>query len=312
MNLWLIGSGPMAQDYATVLQDLGALFTVIGRGEESARNFQSETGLTVQTGGLAQALSADKAPDTAIVVVGVEQLAPTTKQLIQSGTQRILLEKPGGLNVAELSDLEAIANSSDAQVWLAYNRRFYASTLRAEEMIAEDGGVTSFHFEFTEWSHQIQHLQKAPGVMDHWVLGNSSHVLDLAFHLGGFPSDWRGWSGGGVDWHPASSRYCGAGLTEKGALFSYFADWEAPGRWGVEVMTRKRRLIFRPMEQLQVTSLGSVKVESVELSDQLDKDFKPGLYRQTQSFLAGDVERFCSLAEQVEHAKFYSQVAGYQ
>ena len=49
----------------------------------------------MQTGGLAQALSADKAPDTAIVAVGVEQLAPTTKQLIQSGTRRILLEKPG-------------------------------------------------------------------------------------------------------------------------------------------------------------------------------------------------------------------------
>ena len=91
-------------------------------------------------------------------------------------------------------------------------------------MIAEDGGVNSFHFEFTEWSHQIQHLQKGPGVMEHWVLGNSSHVLDLAFHLGGFPSDWRGWSGGGVDWHPASSRYCGAGFTEEGAMFSYFAD----------------------------------------------------------------------------------------
>ena len=43
-------------------------------------------------------------------------------------------------------------------------------------MIAEDGGVTSFNFEFTEWSHQIQHLQKASGVMDNWVLGNSSHV----------------------------------------------------------------------------------------------------------------------------------------
>ena len=285
MNLWLIGSGPMAQDYTTVLQALGAPFTVIGRGEESARNFQSETGVTVQTGGLAQALSADKAPDTAIVAVGVEQLAPTTKQLIQSGTRRILLEKPGGLNVAELSDLEAKANSSGAQIWVAYNRRFYASTLRAEEMIAEDGGVTSFHFEFTEWSHQIQHLQKAPGVVEHWVLGNSSHVLDLAFHLGGFPSDWRGWSGGGVEWHPASSRYCGAGFTEKGALFSYFADWEAPGRWGVEVMTRKRRLIFRPMEKLQVMPLGSVKIESVELNDQLDQDFKPGLYRQTLSFL---------------------------
>jgi predicted dehydrogenase len=311
MNLWLIGSGPMAQAYARVLQALGAPFTVIGRGEESAHNFQSETGVTVQAGGLAQALSADKAPDTAIVAVGVEQLTPTTKQLIQSGTRRILLEKPGGLNVAELSDLEAKANSSDAQVWLAYNRRFYASTLRAEEMIAEDGGVTSFHFEFTEWSHQIQYLQKAPGVMDHWVLGNSSHVLDLAFHLGGFPKNWNCWSEGGVDWHPASSRYCGAGFTEKGALFSYLADWEAPGRWGVEVMTRKRRLIFRPMEKLQIMPLSSVKVESMELSDQLDLDFKPGLYRQTQSFLSGDGERFCTLDEQVEHAKLYSRIAGY-
>ena len=65
------------------------------------------------------------------------------------------------------------------------------------------------------------------------------------------------------------------------------------------------------MEQLQVMSLGSVKVGPVELSDQLDKEFKPGLYRQTQSFLAGNGERFCSLAEQVEHAKIYSQIAGY-
>ena len=308
----MIGSGPMAEDYATVLQDLGALFTVIGRGEESARNFQSETGLTVQTGGLAQALSADKAPDTAIVVVGVEQLAPTTKQLIQSGTQRILLEKPGGLNVAELSDLEAKANSSGAQVWVAYNRRFYTSTLRAEEMISEDGGVTSFHFEFTEWSHQIQHLQKAPGVMDHWVLGNSSHVLDLAFYLGGFPKDWKCWSGGGVDWHPASSRYCGAGFTEKGALFSYFADWEVPGRWGVEVMTRKRRLIFRPMEQLHTTHLGTVRVDPVEIDDQLDREYKPGLYRQTEAFLRGHNSRFCTLAEQVKHASLYSEIAGYR
>ena len=175
----------------------------------------------MQTGGLAQALSADKAPDTAIVAVGVEQLAPATKQADSVRYAENSSGKAGGLNVAELNDLEAIANSSGAQVWLAYNRRFYASTLRAEEMIAEDGGVTSFHFEFTEWSHQIQHLQKAPGVMEHWVLGNSSHVLDLAFYLGGFPKDWKCWSGGGVDWHPASSRYCGAGITEKGALFSF-------------------------------------------------------------------------------------------
>lgn len=55
-------------------------------------------------------------------------------------------------------------------------------------------------------------------------------------------------------------------------MFSFpnFADWEAPGRWGVEVLTRNNRLILRPMEHLQVTPLGSVKVEAVSLEDKLD------------------------------------------
>ena len=255
MNLWLIGCGPMAQAYAKVLQSMGVNFEVIGRGEDSALHFTETTGIPVQTGGLAQALSADKAPNTAIVAVGVEQLAPATKQLIQSGTRRILLEKPGGLNFAELSDLEAQTNSLGSQVWLAYNRRFYASTLQAEEMIAEDGGVRSFHFEFTEWSHQIKNIKKAPGVKENWILANSYHVLDFAFYLGGFPTDWKGWIRGGISWHPTSTRFCGSGVTDKGALFSYFADWEAPGRWGVEILTVKRRLIFRPMESFMLHPL---------------------------------------------------------
>ena len=32
-------------------------------------------------------------------------------------------------------------------------RDFYASTLKAEELIEEDGGISSVQFEFTEWSH---------------------------------------------------------------------------------------------------------------------------------------------------------------
>ena len=100
-------------------------------------------------------------------------------------------------------------------------------------------------------------------------------------------------------------------MTDQGVLFSYFADWEAPGRWGVEVMTRKNRLIFCPMEQLQITQLGSVKVESVPLEDKLDQYFKPGLYLQTESFLQQDATHFCTLEEQVKHTELYSVMAGY-
>ena len=41
----------------------------------------------------------------------------------------------------------------------------------------------------------------------------------------------------GLDWHSSSSQFCGSGITDKGALFSYSADWESPGRWGIEIKT---------------------------------------------------------------------------
>ena len=310
-NLWLIGAGQMAQDYVQVLKALQTPFKVIGRGKISAADFESAMGIPVQTGGIEKALQKEPPPETAIVAVGVEQLASVSSKLLQAGTKRILLEKPGGMNLEELQNIQSEAELQQAEVWLAYNRRFFEATRKAQEIIQEDGGVTSCHFEFTEWSHKIRKLEGKKDIKAVWFLANSTHVVDLAFHLCGWPSSWQSWSAGTLDWHPAAARFSGAGVTEQGVLFSYFADWEAPGRWGVEVLTRNNRLILRPMEQLQLTPLGSLQVKPVNLNDKLDHDFKPGLYRQTEAFLNGDTDDFCSLQEQVEHTKLYSEMAGY-
>ena len=310
-NLWLIGAGQMAQDYVQVLKALQTPFKVIGRGKNSASAFESAMEIPVQTGGIEKALQKEPPPETAIVAVGVEQLASVSSKLLQAGTKRILLEKPGGMNLKELQKLLLEAQSQHAKVWLAYNRRFYEATRTAQQIIHEDGGVTSCHFEFTEWSHKIRKLEGKKDIKAVWLLANSTHVVDLAFHLCGWPSSWQSWSAGTLDWHPAAARFSGAGVTEQGVLFSYFADWEAPGRWGVEVLTRNNRLILRPMEQLQLTPLGSLQVKPVNLDDKLDHDFKPGLYRQTEAFLNGDTVDFCTLQEQMEHTKLYSEMAGY-
>ena len=311
MSLWLIGAGPMAQDYAKVLQNLEQTFEVIGRSSTSAERFELVSGHAVKRGGLGRALVAAGAPEQAIVAVGVEQLAVVTIDLIKAGTGRILLEKPGGLNTAEIGAIGVAAAKHGAEVMIAYNRRFYASTVSARELIDQDGGATSCIFEFTEWSHIIAPLVKATGIKEAWFLANSTHVVDLAFHLCGFPSDWRAWRGGALDWHPSAARFCGSGITEQGVLFTYQADWEAPGRWGVEVLTRKRRLILRPMEQLQVVPLGSVKMESVEIDDRLDKEFKPGLHGQVKAFLARDDRLLCTIEQQLQHCAIYDQMAGY-
>lgn len=311
MSLWLIGAGSMARDYAKVLRGLDQPFEVIGRGPASAAAFELATGYSARQGGLSSAFVSSKAPEQAIIAVGVEDLASAASELIEAGTRRIMIEKPGGLNTNQIRALQQLASARGVEVLIAYNRRFYAATDLARTLIAKDGGATSCNFEFTEWSHVISPLSKGDGVKEAWFLANSTHVVDLAFHLCGFPADWRAWRGGELDWHPAAARFCGAGITEKGVFFSYHADWEAPGRWGVEVLTRKRRYIFRPMEQLQVTQLGSVKIETMDIDDQLDKLFKPGLYAQTKAFLNRDDRFFCTINEQLQHCAIYDEIAGY-
>jgi Predicted dehydrogenases and related proteins len=312
MNVWLIGAGIMARDYAKVLLALGADTAVIGRGEASALRFREETGLPVFKGGLSDFLEQNPPlPDAAIVSVGVEGLAGTTMELLRYGVRTILVEKPAALVTSEMRELHAETVRTGANVFVAYNRRFYASTLRALEMIEEDGGLQSCNFEFTEWGHEIEGLVKAAGVKDNWFISNSTHVVDLAYHLGGNPVSLNAYTVGGLSWHPAASIFAGAGVTDRGVVFSYQANWGAPGRWGVEALTGKRRLIFRPMESLQVMHKGTVRIEPVEIDDSLDKAFKPGLYQQVNRFLAGNWEGLCTTAEQLERWPLYCRMAGY-
>jgi predicted dehydrogenase len=286
----LVGAGIMAQDYAKVLSSQNYTFTVIGRSLASAAIFKEQTGVDVITGGLKEYLKGKSAlPDIAIVAVGVEQLAVTTTMLLERGVKRILVEKPAGIDTEEIALIARFAKKQTAQVFVAYNRRFYAATIKAREIIAADGGVTSFNFEFTEWSHVIEPLEADPVVKNNWFLANSTHVVDLAFFLGGEPCEISSYTAGGLSWHPSAAVFAGAGITGMGALFSYQANWAAPGRWGVEMLTNRHRLIFRPMEQLHIQEIGSVAISKVEIYDELDQQFKPGLYRQVDSFLSSPV-----------------------
>lgn len=306
----------MAQAYAAVLQAVRVSFRVIGRSPVSAESFYQSTGLSVHEGGLQAALDSLKPPSRAIVAVGVEQLAPTAQQLLAAGCKRLLLEKPGALSFSELHAVHAAAQAKAAQVWIAYNRRFYASVLKLRELAVADGGITSAVFEFTEWSHRLQDLQKLPSVKQNWLLANSTHVIDLAFHFIGLPADgqWQGWHSGKISWHPASARFHGAGLSVCGIPFAYQADWEAPGRWSLELLTRRNRYLLRPMETLQFIPLGSVDPQPIELDDDLDSQFKPGLFRQCEAFLSEHPSQFgqlCSLEEQLNAFPIYHYIAGY-
>lgn len=312
VDLWLIGAGQMACDYAKVLNAQHVPFKIIGRGEASAKLLEKECKVPVVRGGLEQFVKNGEKVKNVIIAVGIEQLVSAASVAINAGVKRILIEKPAGTSLEQISKLSVLAREKKVKVFVAYNRRFYQSVSEARQIIRADGGVKSFIFDFTELSHQVHDLTIPDEVKASWLLANSSHVIDLAFHLCGRPLKLETLVGGGSVWHPSGSVYTGCGLTYGGALFSYHANWDSGGRWGIEIITDKRRLIFRPIEELQEMIKGSFSVTPRFLDKNMDYNYKPGLFMQVKAFLDNiDSEYLCSLQEHEKNTEIYVQIAGY-
>lgn len=310
-NIWIIGAGAIAIEYTKVLEALGQEFVTIGRGHNSATTYCEATGIKPIEGGIdAYIETKPSIPHFAIVAVNMDSLAATTIALMKCGVKKIFCEKPGFNEPSELEEVYQVAKETGAKVYYAYNRRFFASVLKAEEIIKEDGGITSMNFEFTEWGHVIAKTKHPAKVKENWMTANSSHVIDLAFFEGGEPEQMSSFTSGELSWHKPSC-FVGAGVTKKGILFNYQANWDAPGRWSVEFQTPQHRIYLKPMEQLQLQDKGSVKVYPVEIDDHLDKKFKPGFYLETKAFLGDRTDRLCSLDEQVRHlSHIYKKILG--
>lgn len=311
--IWLIGAGAMAQAYNKVLQDLQLPRIVIGRSLAGCQQFQQQTGTPAVAGGLSLFLQQQPAVATcAIVAVSVMDLFDTCQMLLRYGVRYILLEKPGALYQWQLALLESLAEAAQATVLIAYNRRFYASVNQARQLIQQDGGVTSFYFEMTEWSHVIETSSHPGAVKERWLIANTAHVIDLAFYLGGDPCKLNSYQQGALDWHPAAAVLTGSGQVGSGALFSYHGNWQSAGRWSLELNTSQRKLQLMPLEQLQQQVRGSVVWQPVTLEHSVDTEFKAGLHAQVQAFTAKDFGQFCTLAAQRQRFSWYEQMAGYR
>lgn len=307
----LVGAGGMAQAYAAVLKSMDIVPKVIGRGAASAATFAKATGITPGTGDLAPQLADIDVDAVAIVAVNAHALAETTAVLMAHGVKRMMVEKPAALDLEEMATLQAAARDAGAQVYVAYNRRFLSSVIEADGMIAEDGGLISLRFDFSEPVRRIGALAKHPRELATWFYGNSTHVVDLAFHFFGAPDalDARIAGQDGVEWHPQAGVFAGFGHRADGATIAWHANWVSPGRWGMELLTRERRIILQPIEKLRVQTHDSFAETDIALDNADDMAFKPGLLRQTAAFLTGDgANRLISLDDHANHMAFFEAI----
>lgn len=299
-EILLVGLGNMGKEYHKILSAMKIPYTAIGRSEKNAQEFEKITGHKAYFGGIDQYIKDNEMNfQTAILAVQAEYGSECAVALLRSGVKRLLVEKPCGLTCEQMDNIIREAEKNQAKVIVAYNRRFYASVVAAEKIIEEDGEITSIKFDFTEKGFKDE--ESIEGLL----IGNSTHVIDLAFWFAGIPKQISAYNNI-IYKEKMRVEFAGAGMTEKDILFSYTANWKAPGRWSVEVMTPLHRLIFSPMEKLQVQDLNSFTVKEVDIDDTMDTQFKPGLYQEVHMFL-NDIanSRLLTIQQQRKHLEYY-------
>ena len=311
----VVGSGGMACEYLKVLKSLKKSVIVVGRGNkniEHLKNIFPE--YDYFSGGLNNYLNNNKdIPEFAINTVNIEYLGDTTIRLLESGLKFLLIEKPGDLTKKGLHNISKLAAQKKATVCVAYNRRFYESVIEVINQSKKDGGIKSLNFEFTEWSHTFGPETHSILALNSWVLSNSSHVIDTVFYLIGEPEKLSSevLGRGEIDWHPSGSIFVGSGVSKLGIPFSYHSNWKGPGRWAIEIITDKRRFYLKPMEKLFEQELGSISLNEAVINDNLDKEFKPGLFLQTKAFLNLEIENMQKIDDQYKAMAHYQKIGGF-
>ena len=311
INCLIVGAGYMSQEYLKVLKSKQVETVVVGRGIKNVNNILEKFNIEAYSGGIEKFIF-NKIYTHAIVAVSVDDLFTTTCILIKKGVKKILVEKPACLELNELKIILKLCNEYNAEIFIAYNRRFYSSIETLKNKIIAENGIQLINFEFTEWAHLIDQKKFSKAVLNKFFIANSTHVVDTVFHLIGRPSLLNSLIfGDSVSWHPSGSIFLGSGVSINNIPFTYSSNWGSAGRWSIEVFTNQNRYYLKPMEKLFVQKKGTLDLSSVDINDKIDVEFKPGLYFMVEDFFNITSKTLCKIDEHYANFGFYEKIAGY-
>ena len=184
----VVGIGNIGLEYGRVLKFLGVEALLIGRTKERVETVRSNhPDLEFTSGGLEDWLKYNNCPERVIIATQGEFLEPCTRVLLSAGCRSFLVEKPVSCFQSKVAALIELADKKKAQIYVAFNRRNYASIKEAKKMITADGGLSSLKFDFTEAIARIDPLRYSREFNVYWGIANSAHIIDTAFYLAGRP-----------------------------------------------------------------------------------------------------------------------------
>ena len=94
----------------------------------------------------------------------------------------MFIEKPPGLNISQLKELNKLSINYRTSNLVGYNRRYYSVIQKLKKKIKAEK-VISAHVESHERYWLIKKIVKNKKTLNNWTYANSSHVITLLNYL---------------------------------------------------------------------------------------------------------------------------------
>ncbi len=311
-SVLIIGSGYIALEYVKALKKLKIKnIEILSKSENSLDN-KVLSEYKIIFGGFEKKINLIEKKDLTIIATPINLLVKAATLAIKSGQENILIEKPGSLFKTDLIILEKLIKKQ--KVRIAYNRLFYPNFQKLKILSKIDGGITSCKFDFTEWVHTIPFGKYKKDVYRRWGISNSLHVISMAMELIGMPKKITTSQHGNLKWHHTGSIFVGNGISEKNIPFSYHANWEGGGRWGIEVVTKKNVYRLSPLEKLFVLKKGTTEWKEIQIKNIFPK-IKMGLAEEIVIMLDDALEKqlkMVTIKRAIEYNKLAEKIFAYK
>jgi len=255
----VVGIGTMGTQFVSALSALGVRrLRIVSRSAARLESYRGLPGVETISGGVERLACEPEPQELGIIATPTALLVAAAERLAGLGFRRLLIEKPVSLWSSAIERLAQQLEEKGIEASCAYNRVAYPSFLDVRHRAAEEGGLTSCTYTFTEMIRPDWPQRFPPEELARWGIANSLHVMSMAHGLIGLPSSWSGHRSGSLPWHPAGSVFVGFGVSDRGIPFTYHADWGSTGRWSVEVHTRVSSYRLCPLEKAfrRVTATG--------------------------------------------------------
>lgn len=309
LNILIVGSGYMAEEYIKVLISQKIKFELVGNTDLKVKRLSNKYKKKFYSGGIDNFKKFNNFTH-AIICVNEEKIFNCVRKVLNSKVKNILVEKPGAKNFKEINYLKNLAKKMRANLFVAYNRRFYETIDYIKKIIIKDKGIISADFSFTEWKDKIKKIKYKNYIFKNWFFYNSLHLIDLVFYLIGEPKKISSYTGK-KEKPFKDSIYVGSGVTKKNIFFSYHSNWSSSGRWSINLYTKKRKIILAPLEKIMIQKKNKTNIEEINFKRKFDNKFKPGLYNLIKSFLSRNNKKIQNFENYSKSIRKYIKISKY-